>query len=173
MFCRGTCRGNPKRDIPFLCRAGMILIHPDSISFAAEKASLHPPTLVQIRAESKLGQSYLRGHSLDEEIHFCQDAFKEYIGSWGLILQRQRLVWRMLFTPEYPSNYRELWSPNTIEFLSFCVCYTASPTPRLPYISRYRPRSVLRVPQHQLYLFLKCTVQSEDPIAIGRQGTVR
>lgn len=68
----------------------MILIHPDGISFAAEKASLHPPTPVQIQAESKWGQSYLRGHALDGEIHFCQDAFKEYVGSRGLILQRER-----------------------------------------------------------------------------------
>lgn len=109
----------------FFCKAGMILIQPDSVSFAAEKASLHPPAPVQLQAESKRGQSYLRGHGLDEEIDFCQDAFKECIGSWGLILQRQRLVWRMLFTPEYRRNYREHWSPNTAEFISFCVCYTA------------------------------------------------
>lgn len=67
----------------------MILIHLDRISFAAEKASLHPRTPVQIQAESKWGQSYLEGHGLDEELNFCQDAFKEYVGSWGLILQRQ------------------------------------------------------------------------------------
>lgn len=175
MFCRGTCWGDPERDMPFFFffRAGMILIHPDSISSDAEKASLHPPTAVQIQAESKWGQSYLRGHGLDEEIHFCQDAFKEYIGSRGLILQRQQLVWRMLFTPEHPRNYRELWSPSTTEFISFCVSHTASPTPRLLDISRYRPQSVVRVPQHQLCLLLKCAAQSEDPIATGRQDTVR
>lgn len=86
----------------------MILIHPDSISFAAEKASPHPLTWVQIEDESKRGQSYLRGHGLDKETYFCQDAFKEYAGSWGSVLQRQRLVWRMLFTLDYLTNYREL-----------------------------------------------------------------
>jgi len=100
MFCRGTCRGDPKRDMPFFYTAGMILIHLDSISFTPEKASLHPRTPVQI-------QSYLRDHDLDEEIHFCEDAFKEYVGSWGLILQGQQLVWRMLFTLEYS----KVWTP--------------------------------------------------------------